>query len=339
MSAQNEGAAARLPVRHLLGALDGGLKCDSPGDFWVLGSYASKASSYNYDAEVGRAMKIKVLMLGTGTPELRPHRCGSATLLQVGEDHILIDCGYGAVRRMAENHIRLQDVQHLLFTHHHYDHNVDYPSFVLHGRSGRKNPLNVYGPVGTGELTTDLFERGFHRDINHRLSPATVEGIIVSGAKDIDAGFVMEGNDWRLTAERADHFTRNGNFSLCYRIDTDSGSVTFSGDTIPCAGIQKLAKGADVLVHEVFWRPGVGKDGKEAFTAADTDPKVFATSRLRKHSLPEEVKAIAHEAGVKRLVLTHLSTDEHLDKLQGYIQQGLECNVILGEDHMRFESG
>jgi len=36
-----------LPVRHLLEALDGGLKGDSPGDFWVLGSYASKASSYH----------------------------------------------------------------------------------------------------------------------------------------------------------------------------------------------------------------------------------------------------------------------------------------------------
>ena len=36
-----------MPVRHPLGTLDGGLKGDSPGDFWVLGSYASKASSYH----------------------------------------------------------------------------------------------------------------------------------------------------------------------------------------------------------------------------------------------------------------------------------------------------
>jgi len=45
LSTQNEGGPARLPVRHPLGALEGGLKGDSPGDFWVLGSYASKASS------------------------------------------------------------------------------------------------------------------------------------------------------------------------------------------------------------------------------------------------------------------------------------------------------
>ncbi len=46
-STENEGELARLLVRHPLGALDGGLKGDSPGDFWVLGSYASKASSYH----------------------------------------------------------------------------------------------------------------------------------------------------------------------------------------------------------------------------------------------------------------------------------------------------
>lgn len=38
-------------VQHPLGALDGGLKGDSPGDFWVLGSYASKASSYHFTLE------------------------------------------------------------------------------------------------------------------------------------------------------------------------------------------------------------------------------------------------------------------------------------------------
>ena len=37
-----------MPVRHLLGALDGGLKGDSPGNFWVLGSYASKSKFLSF---------------------------------------------------------------------------------------------------------------------------------------------------------------------------------------------------------------------------------------------------------------------------------------------------
>ncbi len=42
LSTQNEGGLAHLPVRHPLEALDSGLKGDSPGDFWVHGSYASR---------------------------------------------------------------------------------------------------------------------------------------------------------------------------------------------------------------------------------------------------------------------------------------------------------
>lgn len=285
-------------------------------------------------------MNIKVLMLGTGTPQLRPHRCGSSSLIQIGGDHILIDCGYGSVRRMAENGVRLHDVQRLLFTHHHYDHNVDYPSFVLHGRSGRETPLNVFGPIGTEKLSSDLFQTGgFTIDLNNRLSRDINRGTILSGVQDIDAGFTIEGDTWKLTAERADHFTVGGNFTLCYRIDTDDGSIVFSGDTIPCDGIRKLAKGADVLVHEVFWQPFQGKDGRRPYTKEDATETMYEASRRTKHSLPEEVKTIAHEAGVKRLVLTHLFSDDHLDELQGYMQQGVECEVVLGEDHMRFEVG
>jgi hypothetical protein len=51
LSTQNEGGLAHLPVRHPFGALDGGLKGDSPGDFWVLGSYASKASPYHFKSK------------------------------------------------------------------------------------------------------------------------------------------------------------------------------------------------------------------------------------------------------------------------------------------------
>ena len=285
-------------------------------------------------------MQIKVLMLGTGTPQLNPHRCGSAHLIQIGDDKIMIDCGYGAVRRMAENNIRIHDVHKLLFTHHHYDHNVDFPSFVLHGRSGRKTPLNIYGPTGTEKLAKDLFENGaFTIDLHNRLSRAIVEGTVLTGTEDIDAGFVMEGDTWKLTAERADHFTVNGNYTLAYRIDTDDGSVCFSADTIPCEGVAKLAKGADVLIHEVFWRPDAGQDGRRPYGQKDVKPEVWAQSRLTKHSLPEEVKKVAHEAGVGRLVLTHLFTDEHLDELTGYVQEGLECEVILGADHMTFTSG
>ena len=90
---------------------------------------------------------------------------------------------------------------------------------------------------------------------------------------------------------------------------------------------------------EVFWQPHQGVDGKRPFTKEDATETMYEASRRTKHSLPEEVKTIAHQAGVKRLVLTHLFSDDHLDELHGYMQQGVECEVVLGEDHMRFQVG
>jgi len=45
-------------------------------------------------------------------------------------------------------------VENLFFTHHHFDHNIDYPCFLLprwDQAAGRGSELNVYGPKQTLE--------------------------------------------------------------------------------------------------------------------------------------------------------------------------------------------
>jgi len=48
MSTQNEGGLTRLPVRHPLGALDGGLAGGCFGNSSILGGHSSKADSYQF---------------------------------------------------------------------------------------------------------------------------------------------------------------------------------------------------------------------------------------------------------------------------------------------------
>ncbi len=301
-------------------------------------------------------MKINVHMLGTGSPRLNKNRCSSGTLVQVGGEKLLLDCGYGTVRRLVEADVVPADIHHLFFTHHHYDHNVDYPAFVLYGGHGGSIPLDVYGPVGTEKLTHDLFEAGFAIDIDNRLS-----GIVRSFERfrdgaidrrqfehelaetkrlpvghDIDAGFVLERNDFRLIVQRADHFTAGGNFSLCFRVETSSGSVAFSGDTLPCDGVRQIAAGADVLVHEVLWQPQDATNGRLPFRASDVSEERYRSSRLTKHSLPEEVAQVAKEAGVKKLVLTHFFSDARLDELGNWMRCELDIEVMVASDNLRF---
>jgi ribonuclease Z len=64
-----------------------------------------------------------------------------------------------------------------------------------------------------------------------------------------------------------------------------------TGDTRPCAGTVEAARGADLLVHDS--------------TFGDAEQ---ARAEETLHSTAREAARVARDAGVARLVLTHLST-------------------------------
>jgi ribonuclease BN (tRNA processing enzyme) len=73
-----------------------------------------------------------------------------------------------------------------------------------------------------------------------------------------------------------------------------------SGDTRPSANLIALAKGADVLVHEVMYVPAIDK-----LIATEPDAARLKQHMLASHTTTEEVGRVAAEAGVKMLVLSH----------------------------------
>lgn len=122
--------------------------------------------------------------------------------------------------------------------------------------------------------------------------------------------------------------------ALAYRFDTPTGSVVFSGDTGPCDNVVRLARDADLLVHEVFdidhWKTRM----------PDTMPnRDLVLSQLRRaHTSAAEVGTIAERAGVGTLVLSHLvpsdgrSTDEWESLVQpGFPSGKVVCGVDLDE--------
>jgi ribonuclease BN (tRNA processing enzyme) len=86
-----------------------------------------------------------------------------------------------------------------------------------------------------------------------------------------------------------------------FRFDTPGGSVVFSGDTGPCDNVVRLARGADVLVHEVI-------DVSLLARRLERLPNFEAIRNhlASSHSTPEQVGQIATRAGVRTLVLSHL---------------------------------
>lgn len=119
--------------------------------------------------------------------------------------------------------------------------------------------------------------------------------------------------------------------ALAYRFDTPTGSVVFSGDTGPCDNLVRLARDADLLVHEVFdielW----------AAKLPDAAPNVdLLVERLaRAHTSPADAGAIAERAGVGTLVLSHLvpSDGRTTDEWEALVQPGFPSGkVVCGVD-------
>lgn len=285
---------------------------------------------------------MKIIFLGTGSPTPNPNRCGTSAVVLVDRDAILIDCGGGTTHQLVRAKVDPSAVNYLFFTHHHFDHNVDYAHFVLASWIvSRKNPLNVYGPKGTEALTETLFEKAFINDIKCRVDLVNYkvsEGLNMR-VQDIDEDFTLEKESWRLTSVRVDHFDWWGdNYTLGYRLEARGKSIVFSGDTAPCDSLIRLAKDADILVQEVFWAPELvttatlpGRHRKYP----SSNPADFATPR--KHTLPEEAGKIAKAAGVKKMVLTHFFSDTNLGEMTESVRRDYPGEIILAADLMEIQ--
>ena len=179
------------------------------------------------------------------------------------------------------------------------------------------------------------------RDLSSLVVPHAVElpaGLGAAGpdrvAPDMEPVLVAEDDAVRITATLVRHAPVFPAFA--YRLDTDAGSVVVSGDTAPSPNLVRLARGADVLVHEVYDdRPerddeGGGQAGEEERYEAERRQHHLTTS----HTGLGQVGAVAAEAGVHRLVLTHfvpgddVLPDEHW--MKGVT--GFDGEVVVGRD-------
>jgi ribonuclease Z len=196
---------------------------------------------------------LKLILLGTaGGPTINTDRQGISTLVLAGPEKLLFDCGRGLTTSLARLSINPSTVTTVFLTHLHSDHIVSLPELYLYpwASSGRKVPLQVWGPDGTRSMMMHLqeafsFDIHIRRDVDEKF-PA--EGIRVI-ATDVREGLVYEANGVRVTAFFVDHGPVKPAFG--YRVDYRGHSVVMSGDTKPSDNLIKFAQGVDVLIHEV----------------------------------------------------------------------------------------
>ncbi len=264
----------------------------------VLLALALSACSVQDDP--GASLRTRVVLLGTGTPNAEPDRSGGSVAVVVDSSPYVIDAGAGVVRRA--NAAREQGIEglaparlrHLFLTHLHSDHTTGYADFILTPWTlGRDEPLKVFGPPGTEEMTAHILA-AYAEDIRVRLEglePANDQGWRVE-VTEIAPGIVFEDERVRVTAFTVAHGTWPHAFG--YRLETPDQVVVISGDTTPTEAMVEQAGGCDILVHEVYSNAGFA--GREP---------VWQRYHARSHTSASELAEIARRARPGVLVLYH----------------------------------
>jgi ribonuclease Z len=239
---------------------------------------------------------IEITLLGTGSPIPDPNRAGPATLVRAGGQLFLVDCGRGVLQRAAAVGVGAAGLSALLLTHLHSDHIGDLGDLLItrwiSTFTPDPAPFPIIGPPGTAE-TVEATLKAFGHDISYRIAhhddlntPPPVE------VHEYTDGPVWDRDGVSIRVAPTDH--RPVAPTIGFRIDATGASVALAGDTVPCAGLDDLAAGADALVHTVI--------RKDIVTQI---PQQRLQDICDYHSSVEEAAASAARAGVGTLVMTH----------------------------------
>jgi ribonuclease Z len=241
---------------------------------------------------------MEIVFLGTGCPVVSTERYGPAQLILAEGTRLLVDCGSGVTQRLVAAGTPGRDLDALLLTHLHSDHLVDlYQLVVSSWHQGRDRPLAVYGPPGTRRYVEGLlalWEPELSLRIAHEKRPS-IDALKVE-VTEIAAGQTLAFGGLAVEVVEVDHKPVRHAFGFVFR--AGGCTLALSGDTRRSAALIAAARGADLLVHEVFVHrempvvPGV--------RSAETVANVAGY-----HTLSSEVGKIAAEANVKALALTH----------------------------------
>ena len=251
--------------------------------------------------------RFQVVLLGTaGGPTINAQRQGIGTLVIAGAETLLFDAGRGVTTSMARLSINASSVTKVFVTHLHSDHVISLPELWLFPwASGRKVPLQVWGPDGTRSMMDHLqkafaFDVHIRRDVDEKFS---ADGIKIV-ATDIREGIVYEANGVTVQAFTVDHGPVKPSFG--YRVEYRGHVVVLSGDTKPSDNLVRHSHGVDVLIYEV----GRSKQDPALIGRLDEVLPSGITRRQAKtiaehHTDASEAAAVFQQINPKLVVFSH----------------------------------
>lgn len=280
----------------------------------------------------------KLVLLGTGGGPVpgRSRRMTSHVMLSNGAAYVL-DCGMGVTNQYARTGIPFDSLRSIFITHHHPDHNIEYgPLLVIGWVQGMHLDVRTFGPPPIKQMTED-FMRAYKQTVDFWAEDFKMKPLASVDVQEVsEAGPVMQDDNVMVSSIIVRHPPVKP--ALAYRFDFKDRSIAFSGDTAPLDAVAAMAKGADVLVHETMYVPAVETYIKgQIAKGRPVKFEAFIDHMKADHTPSEDVGRIAQEAGVKTLVLSHLTPaiDSLTDEIWRMpVAKYFQGEIIVGQDLM-----
>lgn len=241
------------------------------------------------------------IILGSANAVPKPGQDNTHLVIQAGDKLIMVDCGDNPIAKMIEAGFSILDVTDLVLTHFHADHVGSLPLLIMGmWLEKRHSPLAIHGLGVTLEKAEKLLDLFNWRDWNN-MFPVTFHAVPDEGAQAF-----IGGREIQVTALPVTHLIP----TIGLRAEFSAGRViAYTCDSEPCDGVDILARGADVLLHE-------------------------AAGEAKGHSSAAQAGKSAAKGGVRKLVLIHYDNRLPEAELIAAARQYFSGEVALARDMM-----
>lgn len=294
---------------------------------------------------------IRVVFLGTSASIPTKNRALPSLMMIREGEQLLFDCGEGTQRQMVKAGMGLRKKLKIFITHMHADHVLGLAGILMTlSLTGRQEPLEIYGPPGL-EFLIECLKKLFNFNPTFNL-------II----HEISSGVIYRGRGFRIEAFEVRHTIDSYGYALIedprpgkfnpkraeelgiprgplWKALQEGKSVTingrvikpedvmgpprkslkivYTGDTAPTQTVVKMSRDADLLIHEATFDDSLEKLADEEL-----------------HSTASQAAKIALEAGVKKLILTHISPRYEDPNILLVQAKRIFENTLIAEDLM-----
>ncbi|WP_372755639.1 YHYH protein [Mariniflexile sp.] len=272
---------------------------------------------------------LSATIIGSGSPKYNTERAGPSVLISYKNTKILVDMGNGAQANLSKHNTKTRELNGILFTHHHLDHNEEFIPIFIQSLLGGKNFI-IAGPKPTSNLVNSTLNI-YKEDIEYRLSKSkrTLNSVKSNyTVKNLNGEESFTIGDIKITCTQVNHSIT----TLAYRFEAGGNSIVISGDLSYSESLPKLAKNADFLIIDSGGAIELGSKRTGNVNRQNTNN---TGKKDRAHVNLDESSRMAKEANVKNLVLTHFNfTKVDEDATTTQIRQNYFGTVLYAEDLM-----